>query len=240
MKLYLMPLALMQPLGVPVPGYVIQTEEGQTILVDSGFPHSFIDHPPAAVGPLKLQVEMRPEDHVVSRLASIGLVPGDIDFLIATHFDDDHAGNHDLFPQAEIIVQRRHYEAAQAGHPRSASVREHWDVPGLRYRLVEGDTVLLPGVELIETSGHVPGHQSVLVRLPDTGPVLLAIDAVPIETMRDPDTRLILPNDEDEAETRASTCKLAEIARRENVTLVVYGHDAAQWPTLRQAPEFYS
>lgn len=240
MKLYLMQLALLQPLGVPVPGYVIQTDEGQNILVDSGFPQSFIDNPPRAIGPLKLQVEMRSQDHIVSRLASIGLTPGDIHFLIATHFDDDHAGNHDLFPQAEMIVQRRHYEAAQKGHSRSASVRDHWDASGLHYRLVEGDTVLRPGVKLLETSGHVPGHQSVLVRLPDTGPVLLAIDAIPMEAMSDSESRMILPNDEDEAETRASTRKLAEIARREGVTLIVYGHDAEQWPTLRQAPEFYS
>ncbi len=105
---------------------------------------------------------------------------------------------------------------------------------------MEGDTVLLPGVELIETSGHVPGHQSVLVRLPDTGSVLLAIDAVPMEAMSDSESRIMLPNDEDEAETRASTRKLAEIARREGVTLIVYGHDAEQWPTLRHSPEFYT
>ena len=44
--------------------------------------------------------------------------------------------------------------------------------------MVDGDTELLPGVTLIETSGHAPGHQSVLVRLPKTGAVLLVIDAV--------------------------------------------------------------
>jgi N-acyl homoserine lactone hydrolase len=46
---------------------------------------------------------------------------------------------------------------------------------------VDGDTELLPGLTLLETSGHTPGHQSVLVRLPQTGPVLLAIDAVVME-----------------------------------------------------------
>lgn len=34
MKLYLMQLALLQPLGVPVPGYVIQMDDGRNILVD--------------------------------------------------------------------------------------------------------------------------------------------------------------------------------------------------------------
>jgi len=58
-------------------------------------------------------------------------------------------------------------------------IRPQWDQPIERIRLVDGDTELLPGLELIETSGHVPGHQSVLVRLPKTGAVLLTIDAVP-------------------------------------------------------------
>jgi len=240
MKLYLMQLALLQPLGVPVPGYVIQTDDGRNILVDTGYPHSFIDHSPGPQGPLGLQVEMRPEDYIVNRLASIGLRPEDMEILIATHFDADHAGNHELFPHAELVVQRRHYEAARAGHLRSAVVREHWDASALHYRLVDGDTTLAPGVELIETSGHVPGHQSVLVRLPDTGPVLLMIDAVPAASMTDPETRMVFPSDEDEADTRASTRKVAEVAQREGVTLIVYGHDAQQWPTLRQAPQFYS
>ncbi len=240
MKLYLLHLAFLQPLGVPVPGYVIQTDDDTNVLVDTGFPHSFIEQPPGPQGPLSLQVEMHPEDYVVNRLASIGLQPDDIHFVICTHFDADHAGNHDLFPDVEFVVQRNHYETARAGHLRSAVVREHWDMPALRYRLVDGDTALLPGVELLETSGHVPGHQSVLVRLPNTGPVLLAVDAVPHSSMLDPDTRVVFPNDEDEAETRASTRKMVEVARREGVTLIIHGHDAQQWPTLKHAPEFYS
>ena len=240
MKLYLLPLGLLQPLGIPIPGYVIQTDDGTNILVDSGFPLSFVEHPPGPMGPLSLQVTMQPEDHILARLASIELPPSDIDYLVCTHFDADHAGSHHLFPQAEFVVQRRHYEAALAGHGRSAVMREHWDAPGLRYRLVDGDTELLPGVELLETSGHVPGHQSVLVRLPETGPVLLAIDAVPLASMMDADTRVVLSNDEDEAETRASTRKIAEAARREGVTLIVHGHDPEQWPVLKHAPEFYS
>lgn len=240
MKLYVMQLAMLEPLGVPVPGYLIQTGDGKNVLVDSGFPAAFIEHPPGPAGPLSLQVVMRPEDFIVSRLASIGLHPGDIDYLVATHFDADHAGNHELFVNAEVVVQRRHYEAARAGHAPSAIAREHWDSPALRYRLADGDTTLLPGIDLIETSGHVPGHQSVLVRLPQTGPILLAIDAVPAASMLDPDTREIMSNDEDEAQTRASTRKLVEVARREGVVLIIHGHDAAQWAGLKHAPQFYA
>ena len=46
-------------------------------------------------------------------------------------------------------------------------------------------------------------------------------------------------NDEDEMNTRSSTRKLVEIARRAHVVLIIHGHDHKQWPTLKHAPEWY-
>ena len=237
MKLRLMQLALFQPIAAPVPGYIIQTDDGINILVDTGLPYSTIQNPQ---GPPGLQPEMHEADYVVNQLGNLGLRPADIQFLVCTHFDPDHAGNHEVFTASELIVQRRHYEIARAGHPRFARSRAHWDHPSLHYRLIEGDTVLVPGMELIETSGHVPGHQSVLVRLPETGPVILAIDAIAESSMLDPEQRRIHPTDEDEAGVRASTRKLVDLAEREGVGLMVHGHDSQQWPTLKHAPDFYA
>ncbi|MGN6359307.1 MAG: MBL fold metallo-hydrolase, partial [Thermomicrobiales bacterium] len=84
---------------------------------------------------------------------------------MSTHYDGDHAGRHAAFTKAQYVVQRAHHTDA-ASNPRYADIRPQWDQPLERIRLVDGDTQLLPGLELIETSGHVPGHQSVLVRLP--------------------------------------------------------------------------
>ncbi|GHP00317.1 hypothetical protein KSF_103640 [Reticulibacter mediterranei] len=123
---------------------------------------------------------------------------------------------------------------------RQEALRSQWDAPELRYQLVDGDTTLLPGIELIETSGHSPGHQSVLVRLPQTGPVLLAIDAIPSAGCLDPDTRPLTPFDMDEEEVRASTRKLIALAERERVTLIVHGHDRDQWQQLKCLPEYYT
>jgi N-acyl homoserine lactone hydrolase len=105
--------------------------------------------------------------------------------------------------------------------------------------LVEGDTQLLPGLELIDTSGHVPGHQSVLVRLPQAGPVLLTIDAVPQQRSFTPE-REVGPLDMDEELLRASTRKLLELVQREQVHLIIFGHDGEQWQTLKKVPDFYS
>ena len=103
---------------------------------------------------------------------------------------------------------------------------------------MEGDTELLPGLELIETSGHVPGHQSILVRLSQTGPVLLTIDAVLTQKSFTPE-REAGPLDDNEEALRASTRKLLTLVQREQVSLIVFGYDAEQWQTLKKAPDYY-
>jgi len=178
------------------------------------------------------------EKNVIEQLAIVGLKPEHINILVCTHFDGDHTGHHEAFTHAELVVQRQHYTTAQT-HPRFAASRPHWDQPVERYRFVDGDTQLLPGLELIETSGHAPGHQSVLVRLPKTGPVLLAIDAVPAKQAFTVD-RQASRNDENEVALRASTKKLLDLVQREGVSVVIFGHDGDQWKTLRKLPEFYS
>ncbi len=95
-----------------------------------------------------------------------------------------------------------------------------------------------PSFELLRTDGHALGHQSVLVRLPETGPVLLAIDAVPSQAAFTLD-RELGPRDEDLEAVKASTQKLLDLVEREQIALVVFGHDGDQWKTLKKLPEYY-
>lgn len=218
------------PLAMSAGCYLVDTGEGTRLLVDSGYP---ADVPPAPGAP-----PVESSTNVIEHLAGLGLRPEDVDVVVCTHFDVDHAGYHDAFPRAEFVVQREHYKLARGGHPRYAAARAHWDHPVLRYRLVEGDTELLPGLTLIATSGHTPGHQSVLVRLPRTGPVLLAIDAVAMGRLFTAD-RKAWQHDDDEEQLRASTRKLLDLVEREQVALVVFGHDGQQWQELKKAPDYY-
>lgn len=148
----------------------------------------------------------------------------------------DHRGFHDSFLNPEFIVQREHYELTHSGHPRFAHARPQWDHPALRYRLVHGDTELLPGLTLLETSDYAPDDQSVLLRLPQTGRVLLASDAVMMQRLFTMD-RKAWPKDDNEADLLASTSRLLNCVEREQVRLVVFGHDGAQWRTLKKAPQ---
>lgn len=223
---------------LPVPAYLIETDAGEHILIDTGFTRRLI-------GAYRHQPELRhvmdEQDYVVTRLATLGLTAQDIRYVICTHFDPDHAGNLAVFTQAEIVVQRRLYIAAQKGEiPRFEVTRDQWDAPGLRFFLVDGDTPLVPGVTLLETEGHTPGHQSVLVSLPETGSVLLAIDAIPSEIYRDPETRPLTPFDLNEEQVRASTRKLRALEQQAGVAFTIYGHDPQQWQTLKLLPDFYA
>jgi N-acyl homoserine lactone hydrolase len=235
-KLYLfqvstttIPLPTGQMLEMSSGCYLIETSDHKRILIDTGMAP---DAPPSPASPHSK------EKNVLEHLGDLNLRPEDIKMLICTHFDVDHAGYHDHFSSAELIVQREHYILARKGHPRFAAARKHWDHPALRYRLIDGDCELLPGIMLLETSGHAPGHQSVLVRLPRTGPVLLAIDAVALQRAFSVD-RKASPIDDNEEQLRASTKKLLNLVETERVNLAVFHHDGQQWSSLRRSPEYY-
>jgi N-acyl homoserine lactone hydrolase len=226
-RLYLMEVGSMPEYQIPIVCYLVQTGDGRNILIDSGLPEVIPEE----------ESEFVNGKDVIEQLASIGLKPDDIDTVISTHYDGDHAGRHAAFAKATYVVQRVHHLDA-ASNPRYASIRPQWDQPMERIRLVDGDTELLPGLGLIETSGHVPGHQSVLVRLPKTGAILLTVDAVPFAQGFTRDEQDDGSNP-DAAAIRASTIKLLDLVEREQIGLVIFGHDVAQWETLKKAPAFY-
>jgi len=226
-RLYLMQVGSVPDYQIPIVCYLVQTGDGKNILIDSGLPEVIPED----------DAEFENGRDVIAQLASIGLQPDAIDTVISTHYDSDHAGRHAAFTKAHYVVQRVHHMDASS-NPRYAAVRPHWDQPLDRIQLVDGDTELLPGLELIETSGHVPGHQSVLVRLPTTGAVLLTIDAVSFAKgfTRDKQDD---GSDPDAAAIRASTTKLLDLVEREKVGLVIFGHEGEQWDGLKKLPEYY-
>jgi len=68
-----------------------------------------------------------------------------------------------------FIVERAR---RQAGY----SILEWFDFAGARFELVDGEAEVVPGVRLLTTPGHTPGHQS--VRIDTTaGPAIIVGDA---------------------------------------------------------------
>lgn len=232
--MYALRTGTVRAIGAPIPCFLILTDAGDAVLVDSGPP--VVDGSDPGPAALTAGFAAEPGEMVTAQLGRLGVGPADVRYLVSTHLDPDHAGHHHRFPAATLVVQAEHYAVARSDRvPRLAAIRSRWDRPELAVRTVAGDAELVPGIELVESSGHVPGHQSVLVWLAVTGPVLLAGDAVPMTGCLDPVRRPITPFDLDKAAVRASTAKLAAVAAAEGA-LVVCGHDPVQWRTLRTGP----
>jgi len=102
----------------------------------------------------------------------LGVKPSDIKYVAISHTHPDHIGNVTMFPQSTLLVQKAEYEWPSPVGPRFK--------PEHPVTKLEGDHDVFgdASVVIISTPGHTPGHQSLLVKLPQTGAVLLSGDAV--------------------------------------------------------------
>jgi N-acyl homoserine lactone hydrolase len=115
------------------------------------------------------------------RLAELGWTTTELDMVINSHLHYDHADNNLALPHAQFFVSRAEWE--WAADPSSAQAPLYdldWTGPDLtymNYTLVDSDHYeVLPGIRLVQTPGHTPGHQSVLVNT-DEGILCIAGDA---------------------------------------------------------------
>jgi N-acyl homoserine lactone hydrolase len=175
---------------------------------------------------------MGPEDQIGHRLGELGLTTDDITHVINTHLHFDHCGQNSAFPGIPILVHRRHYEAALVG---DAFPNEYFDLPELTYELFDDDAELFKGVTAITTSGHAPYHQSLLIDLPNTGKILLAVDSIFIRDNLEHDNFAAAPDPEAARESAHRVKRMAD----ELGAMLVFGHDPGQWNELKHAPAFY-
>ncbi len=122
--------------------HVIEHPEGR-ILVDTGM----IDSTP------ELEAEWGVRFNA-------GLIPRDVLCVINTHLHFDHCGGNRLFAGVPIHVQRAEREAARA---EDYTIPEWVEFEGAAYVEHDGEAEIVPGVRVVPTPGHTPGHQSVLV-----------------------------------------------------------------------------
>ncbi len=222
---------------IGIPGYLIQTHDGQNILIDTGFPAKYAINAEKATLEDGLEtfgrvITLTKDNLPPAQLAKIGLGPNDIDTLVMTHSDIDHVGGIGDFPRAILVI---HADERAFEQPRYWNGRSPISWPANKTQRISQDTQLCPGVTLLSTPGHAPGHLSLLLHLPQTGYVLLIGDAI----ARPSELTEGFGGAWDHDLARASADKLMNIAQSHNA-FVIYGHDPEQWPTLKKAPEFYA
>jgi N-acyl homoserine lactone hydrolase len=223
-------------LHIPIPIFLVETDDGERVLVDTGMHPVHIDDPRAGFDPwfaTVLTPQLEEQDRLEARLAELGLRPADISAVINTHLHFDHAGANASFAGVPIHVQRTHYEWA-LGHPSCPS--ELFDLPTLSYELLDGEVELFDGVELLLTPGHAPGHQSLLLRLRSGARVLLCGDAILSRENIDRDS---WTSQADPETARSSAARLVELAAAHGATMI-FGHDPVQMHELRYAPDAYA
>lgn len=144
---------------------------GKNILIDTGIGSKDTDG-------LKESYGLVPS-RLIKSLKNLGLSPKDIDMVVLTHLHFDHCGGCTrfdragnlipTFPKATYYVQRNCWE--EANQPSERCQRSYREVDFTpieengQLELLDGDTMLLPGLSVTETGGHARGHQGVMLNL---------------------------------------------------------------------------
>ena len=184
-----------------------------------------------------MTLRLKAEDDIRARLREIGVKPEEVRYVVLSHLHWDHVGGCRFFPQATFVLQRAEFRFGL--YPDQAFSRPYVRplFEGIaKLDLREGDGEVVPGVWVISTPGHTPGHQSVLVSLPETGKMLLAFDA--IDTWENVELETVSGIPWNAALALDTMRRLVQMAKRENATLVP-GHQPDCWSRLKRSPDCY-
>ncbi|MHB1468681.1 MAG: N-acyl homoserine lactonase family protein [Solirubrobacteraceae bacterium] len=221
----------------PVPAYLVETDDGRRVLIDTGLHPGHIADPGMTWRgtPMDsiLHPTMRQEHTLEHQLGLIDLTVEDLTDVVISHLHFDHCGQLFALAGKRVLICAEHLAAARRD-PQSFRPA-YFELPELRYEPGALSGEIFPGIEAIETPGHAPHHRSFLIELPRTGPVVLAIDAI----LSRHQLALGAWGDQADPESAArSGRRLAELARERDATLL-FGHDPEQWASIRHAPDFY-
>jgi glyoxylase-like metal-dependent hydrolase (beta-lactamase superfamily II) len=147
---------------------------GALVLIETGLGNKLTDKQ-------KKIFRVREEWSVEAELKQLGLTREDIDIVILTHYDFDHAGGVVMqdkdnrltlsFPRARHILQKKEWEDVL--NPTIRSINTYWPINNEFLRgsrnleLVSGEAEIVPGMRVVHTGGHNSGHQ--IVRMESKG-----------------------------------------------------------------------
>jgi N-acyl homoserine lactone hydrolase len=182
------------------------------------------------------------ERPLLPQLAAIGYTPADITYLALSHYHGDHVANASQFAKSTWIVQKADRDAILAPRPAGSRVPD----PKFFEGLADAKTIVLNGedhdvfgdgtVVLKSTPGHTPGHQSLFLKLANTGNVLLSGDLYhyPEEIT----LKKVPITDPDREQTAKSREKIEEFVKANHAQLWIQ-HDYGAGTKRKIAPAFY-
>ena len=164
---------------------LVETERG-LILIDTGFGLRDVANPASRLSSFFLALlspDFREEMTAVRQIEQLGFHATDVQHIVLTHLDFDHAGGLDDFPNATVhmLQQERDYALLQRTwmdrqrfRPQQWSSRSRWKV----YRVGHGEAWygfdcvreiagLPPEILLVPLPGHTFGHAGIAIRTPE-------------------------------------------------------------------------
>jgi glyoxylase-like metal-dependent hydrolase (beta-lactamase superfamily II) len=158
--------------------WVLKAPSGRIVLVDAGF------YRPEIVKRKDVTAYTRPD----KALAKLGIKPEEVTDVVISHMHWDHADGVDLFPKAQIWIQKNEY-GASAGAERKIAANDDGKLPGHyqalidlnkagRVHQVDGDAKeIVPGVTVYTGGKHTFESQYVGVKT-RAGVMIIASDNV--------------------------------------------------------------
>ena len=240
-------------IAVPTPIFLIDHPEGK-VLFETGVHRDVVTDPVGHWGEHVLHgnnyvrgrdwaPQLTADNLVENQLAALGIGTDDIRYVIQSVLIPDHAGGVRAFPKSTVIVQYRelqdawnpptfmpyHYDQNELSEIRDYNFRRLYD---------EDYDVFGDGsVEILFSPAHSRGEQALVVRLPNTGTVIMPAGVIPQKANWDHGVTTGTPC-VDPALCESSMRRLMRIAELED-GMVMFHHDAEHWKTYRMAPEYY-
>src|SRR6478672_9269939 len=179
-----------------------------------------------------------PKVSVVDQLAKLNVKPGQIKFVGISHYHGDHSGGAAPFTKATLLIGKGDWDEITNPKPRAGVTVEPFNA------WIKGDAKVEPvpldkdvfgdgSVIMLYTPGHTPGHHSLLVKLPQTGPVLLSGDLMHFR--ENYDTNGVPAFNTDRSQTLASLDRVKKIVAGSKATVVIQ-HDARDVDKLPAFP----
>jgi glyoxylase-like metal-dependent hydrolase (beta-lactamase superfamily II) len=217
--------------------YVIVHPKG-TLMWDGGLPESLVGMEEPYTSPDGAFTVSR-KDSVANQLATIGMVPEDIDYLALSHTHFDHVGHANEFTGSTWLVQEKEYdfvtsEENQKNNPDIyAAIKDLTNIKKIAntdYDVFGDGTVVMKFMP-----GHTPGHQVLFVDLAENGPLLLSGDMYHFYENRE--FRRVPIFNFDVAQTKESMAAFEKFADEKGAQVYLQ-HSKEDFEKLPKAPNY--
>jgi glyoxylase-like metal-dependent hydrolase (beta-lactamase superfamily II) len=178
-----------------------------------------------------------PKTSIVDQLAQLNIKPDQVRFVGISHYHPDHTGQVGSFPQATLLIGKGDWDVLTSAKPpgnANPAPFAPWISGGGKLEALPLDKDVFGDgtVILLATPGHTPGHHSALVKLRQTGNVLISGDLAHFHENYDGNG--VPPFNTGRAETLASLDRVKKIVANMKATLIIQhdGRDVGKLPAF--------